>query len=142
VARGRAGNPMTGRAAVVWLGLVVLAIVNGAFREALLIPRMGLTLGLAASSLMLSLGILAVTFAVIPWLHPSNPRQALGIGLGWLGATLVFEFGFGHYLRGKSWSELLVDYDVLRGRIWIVVLLTTALAPPIAARVRRTFEGL
>jgi hypothetical protein len=37
-------------------------------------------------------------------------------------------------LFGKAWNELTQDYDVSRGRIWILVLLTTAVAPPVIYR--------
>jgi hypothetical protein len=50
--------------------------------------------------------------------------------------TLAFEFLAGHYLFGNPWSRLLEDYDVFRGRIWILVLITTAVAPRLCARMR------
>ena len=43
--------------------------------------------------------------------------------------ALAFELLDGHYLFGNPWNQLLDDYDVLRGRIWILVLVTTAIAP-------------
>jgi hypothetical protein len=53
----------------------------------------------------------------------------LGVGLFWLVLTVTFEFLFGRYVAGASWEALLADYDVLRGRLWPLVLLTTLLAP-------------
>ena len=49
-------------------------------------------------------------------------RDALQIGTTWLILTVLFEFGFGHYLDGKSWSELFENYDVRNGRVWVAVL--------------------
>jgi hypothetical protein len=46
-----------------------------------------------------------------------------------LGLTVGFEFLAGHYLFGNPWRRLLEDYNVVRGRVWMLVLLTTALAP-------------
>ena len=37
----------------------------------------------------------------------------------WLGMTLAFEFLFGHYIAGKSWSLLLADYNLAAGRLWV-----------------------
>lgn len=71
----------------------------------------------------------------LPWIRPDNLRDAIAIGLAWLVVTLAFEFGFGR-ARGKPWAELLADYDVLKGRIWVLVLVTTAVAPYLAARAR------
>jgi hypothetical protein len=50
-----------------------------------------------------------------------------------VGLTLGFEFLIGHYVMHKPWAELLADYDVSSGRIWIAVLVTTLLAPLWAA---------
>ena len=43
--------------------------------------------------------------------------------------TVAFEFLAGHYVFGNSWERLIADYDVFRGRIWILVLLMNLLAP-------------
>ena len=124
------------RSLVVWFGLLVVAILNGALREATLVPRLGNEAAHAVSSITLSLAILIVVYLVIPWIRPATLHQAGAVGVGWLCLTLLFEFGFGHYLRGRPWQELLADYNVVRGRIWVLVLVTTALAPLAAARVR------
>jgi hypothetical protein len=50
--------------------------------------------------------------------------------------TLGFECLVGHFLFGNPWSRLLEDYNVLRGRIWVLVLVTIAVAPRLCARVR------
>jgi hypothetical protein len=42
---------------------------------------------------------------------------------------VAFEFGFGHYVSGAPWTELLADYDVRAGRLWPLVLFTTIVAP-------------
>jgi hypothetical protein len=34
----------------------------------------------------------------------------------------------------SPWAELFADYNVLRGRVWLFVLVTTALAPFVAGR--------
>jgi hypothetical protein len=61
--------------------------------------------------------------------------EALLIGATWVVLTLVFEFGFG-LAQGKPFRELMADHDVLRGRIWVLVLVTTAFAPLLMARLR------
>lgn len=62
--------------------------------------------------------ILAITFVAMPW-----------IGALWVAMTVAFELLAGHYLFGNTWERLLADYNVLRGRIWVLVLITTFLAP-------------
>src|SRR5689334_20700210 len=88
--RGAGGQRlMLGRALVVWCGLLVTAIANGAFREVVLIPRIGSQVGHIVSTLMLSIAIVVVAYIAIPWLQPSGSLQAIGIGVGWLALTLA-----------------------------------------------------
>jgi hypothetical protein len=30
---------------------------------------------------------------------------------------VLFEFGFGHYTAGDSWSRLFTDYNIFKGRL-------------------------
>lgn len=124
------------RAFTVWGLLLVLAVLNGGVRDTWLTPRLGDTAGRALSSVLLSLLILLATWLTIRWIGPRTGGQALGLGALWLLLTLAFEFGAGRYTFGKSWSDLLADYDLSRGRIWILVLVVTLLAPGLAARLR------
>jgi hypothetical protein len=124
------------RALVVWIVFVFLAILNGVFRESVLVPHTGEGSGRAISTLMLCVAILLITWLTIRWIGPAVPGQAVLVGGIWLVLTVAFEFGFGHYAAGKSWSELLADYNVFQGRIWVLVLLTTAIAPYLTARIR------
>ena len=63
------------------------------------------------------------------WYPLSSAGQAWRLGLLWLGLTMAFEFLFFHYAGGRSWAELLGDYNVLAGRVWVVVLAWVAVAP-------------
>lgn len=128
---------LAAKALALWLAILGLAVPNGALREAVLIPWLGKTPGLVLRGLLLCALILAVAFLALPWLRIHRPSQARGIGLGWLLATLAFEFSFG-LLQGKSWPSLLEAYTFKDGNLWPVVLLVTAAAPSIAAR----FQGL
>jgi hypothetical protein len=117
------------RPLAVWLVMLLGASTNGAIREAWLIPNLGDPIGRAISTLMLTILIVLLTWSTIRWMDPQSNREAWLIGNVWVVLTLAFEFGAGHYLFGKPWNELIQDYDLSRGRIWIVVLLTTAVAP-------------
>jgi multisubunit Na+/H+ antiporter MnhB subunit len=85
---------------------------------------------------LLALLILLATWATIRWIGVRTAGGALTVGALWVALTLLFEFGAGHYAFGKSWTELLADYDLSRGRIWIVVLIATFIAPLLALRLR------
>jgi hypothetical protein len=123
------------RAVVVWFGILVLASLNGAVRDLIVAPRIGDTMARAVSTVILCGLILLVTWYTIRWIGLQGPRQALGVGAVWLVLTLCFEFGAGRF-AGKPWSVILADYDVVRGRTWVLVLLVTFLAPYWVGRMR------
>ena len=111
-------------------------MLNGAVREAVLIPRLGNPLALVLSGLLLSACILAISFALVPKLGRLQSRHCLYLGLFWLCLTLAFEFGFGRLLQHRSWSELLEAYTFKNGNLWPVVLVVTFFAPLAAVRLR------
>lgn len=125
---------MLTRALVVWFGLLVLAFANGTLREIALIPHTGDAAGHAISSVMLSAAIFGLSWFTILWVHPTSTMEAWTIGGMWLALTLAFEFLAGHYVFGNSWNVILADYNVWRGRLWVLVLVTTLCAPFITAR--------
>lgn len=120
-----------------WLPMVLIAIANGAARDL----GYGRSLSeLPAQQISTLSGI--VLFGIFIWfivraLQPASLRHAAAIGLLWLGMTLAFEFLFGHYIAGKSWSLLLADYDLAAGRLWPLIPLWVALAPPLFFRLQR-----
>jgi len=126
----------TSRALLVWFALLAAAFANGAVRELVFVPRLGNTSAHAISVGILSLAIAVASLSTITWIHPRSLREAWKVGLLWLALTLAFEVLAGHYVFGTSWTRLLADYNILAGRIWIVVLIMTVAAPVIAARVR------
>ena len=117
------------RATLVWLAILVVAIGNGAVRDRWLIPTLGEQFGHVLSTISLCIAILLASFLGGCWIGPATRGDALRVGVLWLLLTLAFEFLGGHFLFGAPWSRLVADYDVLRGRIWILVLITTTLAP-------------
>jgi hypothetical protein len=120
------------RAVLIWFGLLVLAILNGGFREGVLVPRLGRGAGQAVSTVMLSTLIVAAGWVSLPWIEPRTLQDAWTIGLLWVALTLAFEFLAGHFVFGKTWPELLADYNLLAGRIWIMVLIVTLMTPIVA----------
>ncbi len=116
-----------------WFVRMVLAIANGTVRIRFIILCTGLTAGLAISTLTLCALILAATWWSIRWKGPRDGAQAWGIRTLWLGMTLLFEFGAGHFHFKKSWFDLLMDYDLARGGSWVLVPIASALAPRLMA---------
>ncbi|MBS1718245.1 MAG: hypothetical protein JSS72_10995 [Armatimonadetes bacterium] len=124
---------MIARAIIIWLLLCVLAILNGAFREAILKPRLGERWAHFLSTLILSGVIWTTSFAFLDWIGATTLASAWWLGFGWLSMTLAFEFLAGHYVFKNGWDKLLGDYDASKGRVWLLVPACTLFAPPIAA---------
>ena len=129
------------RGLMVWFGLVVLAVANGTLRTLELNPRLGERAGHVASTLLLCLLLLAAALLAIGWIGPRSRADVLLIGGFWLALTIAFEFLAGHFLFRNPWSKLLADYNLLHGRIWVLVLITTFLAPGLAAWLRGLLNG-
>jgi hypothetical protein len=123
------------KALTIWAGILMLAVLNGALREAILIPKLGTAVGLVLSGVFLAALILVVAYLSSPWLGARRSVEFVGIGLGWLVLTLVFEFSLGLW-QGKSWQVMFEAYTFKGGNIWPVILLITASAPYLAAKVR------
>lgn len=119
-----------------WPGTVVLAILNGTIREKLYGQFMR---ELSAHQLSTFIGI--ILFGAYIWIltgvwRIESPKQAFVIGVMWLIMTVVFEFIFGHFVMDHSWRKLLHDYNLIKGRVWVFVLIWTTVAPYIFYRVR------
>lgn len=127
---------IAGRALAVWLGILVLAVINGLLREAVLLPMLDTPAALILSGLLLSVLILAVAYLSLPWLGRLPATGYIAIGLGWLCLTLVFEFAFGRLVQGRTWAELLEAYTFRGGNLWPLVLLVITMSPYVAARIR------
>jgi hypothetical protein len=112
-----------------WLLLAMAAIANGVLRET--------TYGKCLPELLahqLSTAIAIVLTGLITWaFNVFRPIESFGqaalIGASWLAATIAFEFGFGHFVAGHSWRKLLADYNLFKGRVWLLFLLWIAFAP-------------
>lgn len=124
------------RALIIWLCILALAVANGLFREAVLLPALGIPSAFVVSGLLLSALIIAVAWLSLPWLHLRRPEQVWLVGFGWLALTLAFEFSFG-LAQDKSWPVMFEAYTFKDGNLWPVVLAVTACAPFIAAKMRR-----
>jgi len=121
-----------------WLGGSVLGVVNGTARELLYKEQVG-ERGAQYISTASLIALLAVYMWVLQRRWPIGSRRtALQIGAMWVALTILFEFGFGHYVDRKSWSELLQNYNVFDGRVWIIVPLLMAFGPEIVRRIGGT----
>jgi hypothetical protein len=128
------------RAAAVWFGIMLIAVANGALRIVFIIPLTGEAMGHIVSSLLLCVFIVAIAALAVRWIGANAAGPLFAAGGLWLAMTVAFEFLAGHYLFGNSWERLLANYDILAGRIWVLVLVTTFFAPWLGVRMREEID--
>lgn len=113
----------------VWILLAIVAVLNGGFREVVLIPRIGEYPGHVVSTLLLVAAILVGAFLYFSLTSIEYDRVELVlVGLSWTVLTVGFEFLVG-YLEGTPMSVTLGQYDVLAGQVWIAVPLALLFSP-------------
>ena len=64
--------------------------------------------------------------------------EAWATGFWWLALTILFEFGFGHFVAGHSWQTLLADYNIFAGRLWLFFLGWITVMPWLVHRLATT----
>ena len=122
---------------LMWIPMFFIAIVNGAARDLWYGKRFADAFAHQLSTLTALLLFSLYIWAVLRVFPPQSSRHAVAIGLLWLGLTIAFEFLFGHYVAGLPWSRLWSDYNVLAGRLWMLIPLWLAVAPFFFYRLRR-----
>ncbi len=112
-----------------WTGLMVIGILNGVLRVMTYQKHMP---EIRAHQFSSFTGIIffGVAVYILDRIWPvESGRQAIMIGLVWFGLTILFEFGFGHFIMKHPWKKLLHDYRVDKGRLWLLVVLWILFAP-------------
>ena len=126
-----------GRYFLAWLPMVLIAVANGALREAWLVPRLGEHPARQASTLILiALFAVYVGYVLRRWPIASGAR-AIAVGVLWLVLTLAFEFALGRFVSGLSLEEIIEEYDLAAGRLWALVPIWVAASPYVFFRLWR-----
>lgn len=112
-----------------WVLMAIVAILNGGFRETVLIPRVGDYTGHVLSTGLLATAILVLSFGYFHRTTIEYTRLELfAVGVLWTLLTVGFEFLVG-YVEGTPVSVTLAQYNLFAGQVWIVVPLTLLLSP-------------
>ena len=108
--------------------MLAIAIANGAARDLgyrkFMSERAAHQLSTVSACLLFTFYI---KFVMHAW-PPTSASMAFAVGALWLVLTLIFEFGFGR-ARGRPWAVLLRDYNILAGRLWVLIPLLLLFAP-------------
>lgn len=121
---------------ITWFVMLLVSIANGAVRDFTYGKHMNELKAhqLSTISSVLLLGV--VIWGFVRLFPPASRQEAVSIGILWMALTVAFEFIFFHFVGGHSWTELLANYNVLQGRVWVVVLVWVAIAPYVFYRLR------
>jgi hypothetical protein len=112
-----------------WFPIIVLAFINGTIRELLYKPYVGDLTAHQISTFTLIALLVAYLWTIGRRWKIDSGKNAWLIGLMWLAMTMSFEFGVGHFVLNNPWEKLLHDYNLLEGRVWILILLSTLVGP-------------
>ncbi len=112
-----------------WFSFPFVGILNGVLREVIYKKLVG---DLPAHQISTVTGVLffgIIFYFIFKKWKIESARHAILVGVIWLGLTILFEFGFGHYIMGNPWQKLLHDYNLAEGRIWSLFLVWITIAP-------------
>src|SRR3989338_6073547 len=114
---------------LVWIVMLLVSVANGTLRDftygKYLSELHAHQLSTVSGAVLLGLVILVF----VSFWPPASARQALLIGFFWMTLTVAFEFLFFHFVAGHPWPALLANYDLLNGRVWVLLLSWIAVAP-------------
>lgn len=122
------------QAALIWVLIIPLAILNGGLRERVL-AKLGAA-ALPLSGITLSILVFAVAFLLIPKIKGCRRRDYFLFGAVWFGLTNLFELVL-FTGEGGGFAALLRAYRFWTGDLWALVALTTFFAPAAVMRVRK-----
>ncbi|MCJ7553374.1 MAG: hypothetical protein MUO34_05760 [Ignavibacteriaceae bacterium] len=121
-------------ALIPWVALVILAIINGTIRQKVLLPKVGEQKAHVIGTITFILVQFFVIYFYIQLNSITETSTLLILSMYWIVLTVLFEFVFGHYVMKHPWEKLLADYNVLKGRLWVLVLINNLVAPLISGR--------
>ena len=112
-----------------WFGMMILAIINGGFRDFVYLSHVG-NLPAHQISTVILIVLFAGYFRFLTALWPiKSASQAWTIGGIWFLMTEAFEFGVGRFIEGDSWGTLFHAYKVFAGQVWIFIPLWVLIGP-------------
>jgi hypothetical protein len=125
------------RYVLAWIPMLVIAIANGALRQSTFGKVMSEPHAHQLSTLIGSACIGAFIWFVIRTWPPSSSREAFFIGLLWGLLTVAFESFMGLVLQHRTLSQILHEYNLLAGRVWVLFLIWLVVSPWLFFRLQR-----
>jgi len=120
-----------------WLLFIPVAIINGLVRQSVYQGMLGELRAHQLSTFIACVLFFLLAKKTMPDLSQIQKKEFIKIGFIWLILTVLFEFGFGHFIAGHSWEHLLADYNIFQGRVWGLFLGNLLIAPWLIARISK-----
>lgn len=122
------------QAIAIWMIIIPIAILNGGLRENVL-NKFG-NIALPLSGIILSACIWVVAFLLVPKIKNCRKIDYFVFGVIWFVLTNLFDLSM-YISDGGGLSDLLKSYNFMTGNLWILVVLTTLVAPMTVAKVKK-----
>jgi hypothetical protein len=124
------------KAALIWLTILPLAILNGGIRDYVTAPLFGSNIALPLSGIILSALILGMACLLIPKIGKSSVADYILTGVLWVVLTNIFDLSL-IFAEGKPLADFLSMFDVRTGNLWALVNISCLISPILAAKIRK-----
>jgi hypothetical protein len=125
------------RYVLAWIPMLLIAIANGALRQAVFATRMTELGAHQLSTLTGAILIGAFIWIVIRKWPPASDAEAIRIGLLWTAMTIAFESFMVLVLMDQPLERAVADYNLLAGRLWVLFLAWLGIAPWVLSQMKR-----
>ena len=119
-----------------WIPMLVIAVANGALRQLIFAKAMSELRAHQLSTLIGSMVMGPFIWLIVNIWPPASGHQALLVGLIWLGLTVTFESFMGLVLQHRPLAQVLDQYNLFAGRVWVLLLAWITFAPWLFLRIQ------
>jgi hypothetical protein len=119
---------------LIWIMIIPIAILNGGFRQYVLVKLGGFAMPI--SGIILSVCIFVVAYFTIPKIKNCAKKDYIIFGIMWFILTNLFDLS-AYIQEGGGIIDLIKSYNILTGNTWLLVVLSALLSPVIVVKVRR-----
>lgn len=117
---------------LIWVMIIPIAILNGGFREYVLVNLGGLARPL--SGIILSVCIFVVAYFLVPKIKNCVNKDYIIFGVIWFVFTNLFDL-VAYIKDGGGFADLIQSYNILTGNTWLLVVLTALFAPAVVMKI-------
>lgn len=118
---------------LIWVMIIPIAILNGGFREYVLV-KLG-CLARPLSGIILSVCIFIVAYLLVPKIKDCVKKDYIFFGVMWFILTNLFDLS-AYIKEGEGFAGLLQSYNIFTGNTWLLVVLTALFAPTIVIKIK------